>query len=97
MQQPTLFTWDLREVRDQCANCLDRKPETRFARLINMRIEPYLLSSCIIGVLGIRLIRKICSACSEPYAPEAPLLRLVPEELRGMAFRRGAGCKACLP
>src|SRR3984957_10340891 len=41
-----------------------------FARLINMNIEPFLLSSSVTGVLGVRLIRKNCSFCADPYEPE---------------------------
>ena len=68
-----------------------------FARLINMDIEPFLLASSIIGVLGIRLIRKNCTYCSEPYEPDAGLLKLVPPEALATAtFRRGAGCHECL-
>src|SRR5437667_11247427 len=37
-----------------------------FARLINMEIEPFLLSSSIIGVMGLRLIRRNCTYCAEP-------------------------------
>lgn len=68
-----------------------------FARLINMDIEPFLLASSIIGVIGLRLIRTNCQNCSEPYSPEAGLLRLIPEDLLAQAtFRRGAGCATCL-
>ena len=68
-----------------------------FARLINMEIEPFLLASSILGVLGIRLLRKNCPACAQPYQPEAGLLRQVPEEALPRAnFRRGAGCQECL-
>src|SRR5271170_4566146 len=67
-----------------------------FARLINMDIEPFLLSSSLTGVLGVRLIRNNCTFCSQPYEPEAGLMRLVPMEDRETAtFRRGAGCDQC--
>lgn len=68
-----------------------------FARLINMEIEPFLLASSIVGVLGIRLIRKNCTYCLQSYQPEASLLRLVPEEMASATeFRRGIGCQECL-
>ncbi len=68
-----------------------------FARMINMEIEPFLLSSSIIGVLGVRLIRMNCTYCTQPYEPEASLLELVPAEVRETAqFRKGAGCEQCL-
>src|SRR5436309_14285363 len=50
------------------------------ARLINMEIEPFLLASSIIGVLGIRLIRKNCTFCAQPYQPEEGLMKLIPQE-----------------
>src|SRR5438105_2550427 len=46
-----------------------------YARLINMDIEPFLLASSIIAVLGIRLVRKNCTFCTQPYQPEPGLLR----------------------
>jgi len=68
-----------------------------FARLINMDIEPFLLASSIIAVLGIRLIRKNCTYCSEPYQPEAGFLRALPEDIvANTKFLRGVGCKECL-
>jgi general secretion pathway protein E len=68
-----------------------------YARLINMDIEPFLLASSIIAVLGIRLIRKNCTYCSQPYDPEPGLVRLIPEDLAaGVEFRRGTGCNECL-
>ncbi|HMJ92369.1 MAG TPA: GspE/PulE family protein [Candidatus Acidoferrum sp.] len=68
-----------------------------FARLINMEIEPFLLASSIIGVLGIRLIRKNCSFCSQPYNPEPSLMKMVPPDaLPTAVFKRGVGCNECL-
>ena len=68
-----------------------------FARLINMEIEPILLSSSIIGVIGLRLIRKNCVYCAEPYQPEPSLMRLLPPEaLEAATLRRGVGCAECL-
>lgn len=68
-----------------------------FARLINMDIEPFLLSSSIIGIVGLRLIRKNCHFCAEPYQPEASLSRLLsPEMIETASFRRGVGCSECM-
>jgi type II secretory ATPase GspE/PulE/Tfp pilus assembly ATPase PilB-like protein len=67
-----------------------------FARMINMGIEPFLLSSSIAGVLGVRLIRRNCPVCSESYEPDEAILRLVPEHIRTEAnFRKGTGCETC--
>ncbi len=68
-----------------------------FARLINMDIEPFLLSSAVSGVLSLRLIRTTCPQCAEPCAPDAALQKAVPAEvLEGATLRRGAGCPHCL-
>ena len=68
-----------------------------FARLINMEIEPFLLSSSVTGILGVRLIRKNCPYCTQPYEPEPHIMKSVPMPDRENAqFRRGAGCDQCL-
>jgi type II secretory ATPase GspE/PulE/Tfp pilus assembly ATPase PilB-like protein len=67
-----------------------------FTRLINMEIEPFMLASAILGVLGLRLVRCNCPDCSQPYEPEPSQLRVLPEELRSEAqFRHGMGCPRC--
>jgi len=68
-----------------------------FARLINMEIEPFLLASSIIGILGLRLIRRNCPACAMPCDPDPMLRRLIPAEaLTADSFRRGPGCVECV-
>jgi general secretion pathway protein E len=67
-----------------------------FTRLINMEIEPFLLASSILGVMGLRLVRSNCPDCSQPYEPEPSQLRVMPEELQSEAqFRHGMGCARC--
>lgn len=69
-----------------------------FTRLIDMGVEPFLISSTILGVLAQRLIRKLCVHCREPYFPEDPILReigLDPEEYRGHVFYKAGGCEKC--
>jgi type II secretory ATPase GspE/PulE/Tfp pilus assembly ATPase PilB-like protein len=67
-----------------------------FARLINMEIEPFLLASSILAVVGVRLLRKNCPHCLQSYQPEPNLLKLVPAELIPTTqFIRGAGCAQC--
>jgi type IV pilus assembly protein PilB len=63
-------------------------------RLIDMGIEPFLVSSAVEGTCAQRLVRKICSKCKEPFDPPAKLL----EELElapGTKFYRGKGCERC--
>jgi type IV pilus assembly protein PilB len=67
-----------------------------FTRLINMEIEPFMLASSVLGVMGLRLVRRNCPACSQTYEPPPSQLKLVPEALRTEArFLRGAGCDQC--
>jgi type II secretory ATPase GspE/PulE/Tfp pilus assembly ATPase PilB-like protein len=67
-----------------------------FTRLINMEIEPFMLASSILGVMGLRLVRRVCPDCAQPYEPEPSQLKVMPEELAAKAqFRRGAGCDRC--
>jgi type IV pilus assembly protein PilB len=67
-------------------------------RLLNMGIEPYLLSSSLNLVIAQRLVRKICDKCKEPASLSDNLLkrlRLDPDELKNATLCRGHGCKAC--
>lgn len=67
-------------------------------RLIDMGIEPYLLTSSVVGVLAQRLVRVICNSCKESYSPsdqELIDLRLVPEQVVDRLFFKGAGCEHC--
>ncbi len=69
-------------------------------RLIDMGIEPFLVSSTIVGVLAQRLVRRICPDCRKSYQPH-------PEQLRELGiteknfskikrnFYRGEGCDKC--
>lgn len=67
-------------------------------RLVDMGIEPYLLSSCIVGVLAQRLVRRICPDCKETYVPsqrELQSLGIKPESLPNGYLYRGKGCGHC--
>jgi type II secretory ATPase GspE/PulE/Tfp pilus assembly ATPase PilB-like protein len=67
-----------------------------FTRLINMEVEPFMLASSILGVMGLRLMRRNCPHCAQPYTPEPSQLKVVPEALVPEAeFRRGTGCERC--
>jgi len=67
-----------------------------FTRLINMQIEPFMLASSILGVMGLRLLRRNCPNCAQPYEPLPSQLKLVPEAVRPLAqFCQGAGCDQC--
>ena len=66
------------------------------ARLLDMGIEPYLLSSALNGVVAQRLSRTVCPHCTTKYYPAPHVLHdagLDPNESR--SFRKGAGCQQC--
>jgi general secretion pathway protein E len=67
-------------------------------RLVDMGVEPFLVSSVVRAIVAQRLIRVICPECKEGYVPEAEALRdigIVPEQLEGGMVYRGKGCPAC--
>jgi general secretion pathway protein E len=67
-----------------------------FTRLINMEIEPFMLASSIIAVMGLRLVRRNCDNCSQPYEPAPSQVKVVSEDLLARAqFRHGTGCDQC--
>ena len=69
-----------------------------FTRLINMEIEPFMLASSILGVMGLRLLRANCPHCAQPYEPPPSQLKVIPEALQPQAqFRRGAGLRPLQP
>jgi len=68
-------------------------------RLIDMGIEPFLVSSAVEAIVAQRLIRLVCQRCREAYQPdEAELaeLGLKPNPRRSMRIFRAKGCQACL-
>jgi type IV pilus assembly protein PilB len=67
------------------------------ARLLDIGVEPFLISSGITGVLAQRLLRTICSACKEAYVPPIQTLEHfgIAKRAKGRKFYRGKGCQAC--
>lgn len=67
-----------------------------YTRLLNMGIEPFLLCSSIIAVLGMRLLRQNCEMCAAPYEPDIGADSQLPQEILDTAeFRKGLGCNHC--
>jgi len=67
-------------------------------RLMDMGVEPFLISASLEGVLGQRLIRKICNKCKTEYEPTEQVLQqlgLSPHEIGDKRFYYGKGCDAC--
>ncbi|HQP31698.1 MAG TPA: ATPase, T2SS/T4P/T4SS family, partial [Deltaproteobacteria bacterium] len=73
---------------------------TAITRLIDMGIEPFLVTSSVNAILAQRLVREICTDCRQAYYPETESLMelgLTKEMLRTDGFLyRGAGCQECL-
>ncbi|MBS3906448.1 MAG: Flp pilus assembly complex ATPase component TadA, partial [Syntrophaceae bacterium] len=67
-------------------------------RLIDMGIEPFLISSAVILILAQRLIRKICMECREPIKVHPQLLidlGVSPDEVKAFPVYKGKGCSIC--
>jgi general secretion pathway protein E len=68
-------------------------------RLIDMGVEPFLVSSSVNAILAQRLVRKICPFCREAYTPsreQLEILDLPAEQFEGAELYRGRGCAECL-
>lgn len=64
------------------------------SRLLDMKIERDTLSYALAGIIGRRLVRRICQQCRIPYTPEVSLIEAIgmtPQD----SFSRGAGCEQC--
>jgi len=68
-------------------------------RLLDMGIEPFLVSSSVIAVMAQRLVRRLCASCRAPYQPtreELEELGITPQRMLGKsAYKPGEGCAQC--
>ena len=68
-------------------------------RLVNMGIEPFLITSSLICIMAQRLVRQICGHCKEAYSPPEALIKTIfgsrPPQ-KDIKFYRGRGCPGCL-
>jgi len=67
-------------------------------RLIDMGVEPFLISSTMVAVVGQRLVRTVCKNCRTPFEPtenQLSLLNLSPHDLGDKVFYYGRGCSTC--
>ena len=62
-------------------------------RLLDIGVEPFLISSGVTGVLAQRLARTVCRSCKEPYVPSEEVLEQfgIAERVKGRKFFRGRG------
>ena len=65
-------------------------------RLRDMGVEPFLLSSTLLGVLAQRLVRLLCNECKQPYTPNAvDCERFGLDAAKPPTFHKAEGCKQC--
>jgi len=67
-------------------------------RLIDLGLEPFMVASSLVGVVSVRLVRRLCSRCKEPYEAGAASLNrfgAVRGENGSVTLYRGRGCKHC--
>jgi type IV pilus assembly protein PilB len=67
-------------------------------RLIDMGVEPFLISSTLMAVLAQRLVRTVCKKCRTPFEPtetQLSMLNLSPHDVGDKVFYYGRGCAAC--
>ena len=68
------------------------------ARLMDLGLEPFLITATIEGVVAQRLVRKICTQCRTPFDPTEDMLMelgLTIEDVKGKQFFYGRGCDNC--
>ncbi len=67
-------------------------------RLLDLGLEPFLITACLEGIIAQRLVRRICVECKEAYEPtdeELYELELTRTSTEGRVFYYGKGCKKC--
>jgi general secretion pathway protein E len=68
-------------------------------RLVDMGIEPYLITSTVLGFIAQRLVRKICEDCKTAYKPnpkELDSIGIKAKDLKKGVLYRGKGCSSCM-
>ncbi len=68
-------------------------------RLIDMGIEPFLVTSSVISILAQRLVRTVCNECKAAYTPDEESLQnigITSEMFAGKKIYEGKGCQGCL-
>jgi general secretion pathway protein E/type IV pilus assembly protein PilB len=68
------------------------------ARLVDIGVQPFLVSSAVRAIMAQRLVRKLCQHCKQPYEmteAEMEALSLDPSQLDEATIMKGAGCDKC--
>ena len=67
-------------------------------RLVDIGVQPFLVASSVMGIMGQRLVRKVCPKCKVRYEPAAHILKAIglrPEIAKKANFMKGKGCSHC--
>jgi type IV pilus assembly protein PilB len=67
-------------------------------RLVDIGVQPFLVASSVMGIMGQRLVRKVCPKCKARFEPPAHILKglgLRPEVAKKANFMKGKGCSHC--
>lgn len=67
-------------------------------RLLNMNVEPFLISDSVVLIVAQRLVRRICRKCGVPQKMPARVLAdigFAPDEIESVSILQGRGCEAC--
>ncbi len=68
-------------------------------RFMDFGVQPYQLSSALLGIVATRLMRRLCPRCREAYDPPDPELRIINMDRKKLAgrqiYRQGPGCERC--
>ncbi|MCK5226007.1 MAG: type II secretion system ATPase GspE [Planctomycetes bacterium] len=68
------------------------------ARLLDLGVEPFLITATLEGIVAQRLVRKICTNCKTPFKPTETQLKelsITPDDIKGKNIYYGRGCDKC--
>jgi len=68
-------------------------------RLVDIGVEPFLISSSVLAVVAQRLIRVLCQDCKQPYRPDSMTLEsigITPDQSQGVTIYKANGCESCI-
>jgi len=67
-------------------------------RLVDIGVEPFLISSSVLAVVAQRLIRVLCLDCKQPHTPDNTIMQslgIAPDQFQGSVFYQAQGCNNC--
>jgi general secretion pathway protein E len=67
-------------------------------RLVDIGVEPFLISSSVLAVFAQRLVRVLCADCKQPYTPKTVYLQSIgvrPDQFTGRPIYKAVGCENC--